>query len=262
MKALTPLREKVLNQQKQKVSSLASVPRTRGLVACQSPDDSWSQELVNQWVPPGGHIHKDFSNGSWRITWLFGNISRSFATCGVHGSAIACLRNAWESHTACAGLPCDVPGVILGNVAPVAFPDHGAPGPEAQPKANRSRRAASAKDEPGPQTSLPAGRGRGRGGKTSRRKGRGRLASEDLSGAPTADLTLCRHQLKLLLHLLCRAAPMAVRAEVLHHRAPAWADLMKSAILTNSICIALVTFLPTMLTHLICSNCLKTAYLP
>ena len=72
MKALTPLREKVLKQ-KQKVSSLASVPRTRGLVACQSPDDSWSQELVNQWVPPGGHIHKDFFNGRWRIKWLFGN---------------------------------------------------------------------------------------------------------------------------------------------------------------------------------------------
>ena len=32
-KASTPLREKVLKQQKQKVSSMASVPRTRGLVA-------------------------------------------------------------------------------------------------------------------------------------------------------------------------------------------------------------------------------------
>ena len=33
MTALKHLREKVLKQQKQKVSSMASVPRTRGLVA-------------------------------------------------------------------------------------------------------------------------------------------------------------------------------------------------------------------------------------
>ena len=39
-KALTPFREKVLKQQKQKVSSMASVPRTRGPVAHQGPDDS------------------------------------------------------------------------------------------------------------------------------------------------------------------------------------------------------------------------------
>ena len=40
MTALTPFREKVVKQQKQKVSSVASVPRTRGLVAYQGPDDS------------------------------------------------------------------------------------------------------------------------------------------------------------------------------------------------------------------------------
>ena len=28
-------------------------------------------------------------------------------------SAIACVKIAWESHAACTGLPCDVPGVIL-----------------------------------------------------------------------------------------------------------------------------------------------------
>ena len=57
MKALTPLRDKVLQQQKQEVSSMASVTRTRGLVAHQRPDDSWSQEFVNQWVPPGRHVY-------------------------------------------------------------------------------------------------------------------------------------------------------------------------------------------------------------
>ena len=119
-------------------------------------------------MPPGGHIHKEFFNGRWRIRWLFGNVSRSFATCGVHGSAIACLRIPWESHTACSGLPCDVPGVLLGDVAPVGGPDHGAPGTAAQPKANRSRGAASAKVEPGHE---PAGRAAG--GKRRRRPASG-----------------------------------------------------------------------------------------
>ena len=186
MKALTPLREKVLKQQTQKVSSMASVPRTRGPVACHGPDDSWSQELVNQWVPPGGHFHKVFFKGRRRIKWLFGNFSRSFVTYELHGSAVACLRTAWESHTACNGLPCDVPGVILGNVALVEVPDHGAPGSAAQAKTNRSRGAASSKVELGPQTSVPTGRGRGKGCNTSRGRGRGRPASEDLP----ADLTM------------------------------------------------------------------------
>ena len=63
-----------------------------------------------------------FFNGRWRIKWLFGNVSRSFATYGVHGSAIACLRIAWESQTVCTGLFCDVPGVTLGNVVFVEVP--------------------------------------------------------------------------------------------------------------------------------------------
>ena len=171
MKSVTPLREKVLKQETQKVSSMASGPRTRGL-APASPDDSWSQQLVNQWVPLGGHVHKVFCNDRWRIKWLFGNVSRSFATFGVHAFAVACLRIAAESHTACNGLPCDVPWVIHGKVAPVGFPGHGAPGLAAQPKANRGRGAASAKVEPGLQPSMPAGRGRGKGCKTSRGKGR------------------------------------------------------------------------------------------
>ena len=36
---------------------------------------------------------------------------------GVHGSAVACLRIVWESHTACTGLLRDVPDVTLGTVA-------------------------------------------------------------------------------------------------------------------------------------------------
>ena len=93
MKALTPLREKVLKQQKQKVSSMASVPRTRGPVAYQGPDDSWSQELVNQSVPPGAHIHKDFFNGRWCIKWLFGNVSPKFRNIwSARDTAVACLR--------------------------------------------------------------------------------------------------------------------------------------------------------------------------
>ena len=60
-----------------------------------------------------------FSSGRWRIKLLFGNVFRSFATYGVHVSAIACLKIAWESLAASIGLPCVVPGVAFGNVAPV-----------------------------------------------------------------------------------------------------------------------------------------------
>ena len=67
-----------------------------------------------------------------------------------------------------------------------------------------------------------------------------------LPGAPTADLTMSPPTSIAAAHL-CRAATMAVRAAALHHRPPAWADLMKSAILTYSICFALVTFLPTVI---------------
>ena len=49
---------------------------------------------------------------------------------------------------------------------------------------------------------------------------------------------------------------MAGRAAALHRGPRAWADLMKSAILTYTICVALVTFLPTVLTHLIWTKCL------
>ena len=44
---------------------------------------------------------------------------------------------------------------------------------------------------------------------------------------------------------------MAVRAAALHHRPLAWPDLTISAVLTYSICLALATFLPTVLIHLI-----------
>ena len=188
---------------------------------------------MNQWVPPDGHIHEDFFNGGWRIKWLFGNVSGSFATCGVHGSAIACLRNAWESHAACTGLPCDVPGVILGDVALVGVPNPGAPAPAAQPKANWSR------ELPVPKLSLAfrhrcqQGVGEGKGAKHLEAKG----GDDLLRNTCQVYLHLtwhCRHQLQLLLHHLCRAATMAVRAAALHHRPLAWADLMNSAILAHS----------------------------
>ena len=50
---------------------------------------------------------------------------------------------------------------------------------------------------------------------------------------------------------------MAVQATVLHHRALAWADLMKSAVLSFSICLALAT-LPTALTKLTATSCPET----
>ena len=56
---------------------------------------------------------------------------------------------------------------------------------------------------------------------------------------------------------LCRAATVAVRAAALHHRALTWAYLMKCAILPYSICLALVTPLPTALTKLTWTNCLE-----
>ena len=78
-----------------------------------------------------------------------------------------------------------IPGWASGNAAPSQStpPDRWHPHHQDHP-------AASAKVEPGPQTSVPAGRGRGKGCKTSRGKGRGRLASEHLPGAHAADLTM------------------------------------------------------------------------
>ena len=63
-----------------------------------------------------------------------------------------------------------------------------------------------------------------------------------------------RHQLQLLLHHLCRAATMAVRAAALHHRPLVWADSDEQCHTRLLICLALVIFLPTVLTHLIWTN--------
>ena len=52
---------------------------------------------------------------------------------------------------------------------------------------------------------------------------------------------------------------MAVRAAALHYRALGWADLLISAMLTYSIFLALVTFLPTVLATLTGSNCLEVS---
>ena len=60
-------------------------------------------------------------------------------------------------------------------------PDHGAAGP--------AELAASANVEPAPEPAVLAGVGKAEGGKASRGKGRGRLFSGNLPGAPAADLT-------------------------------------------------------------------------
>ena len=52
---------------------------------------------------------------------------------------------------------------------------------------------------------------------------------------------------------------MAVRAAVLHHRALAWADLMKSTVLTYSMCLALLTLLLTAFTKLMGTKCLEVS---
>ena len=146
-------------------------------------------ELVNKWVPPGGHTQKDFSSGRWRIKWLFGNVSRRFATYGVHVSPIACLVIAWESASAWTGLRCDIPGIIFGNVAIVVFPDHGASGLQPRPKQTGAEELSVPKLSLALSHQCPAGRGRGKGCKKSRGKGRKRLVAEELPGAPAADLT-------------------------------------------------------------------------
>ena len=51
---------------------------------------------------------------------------------------------------------------------------------------------------------------------------------------------------------------MAVQATILHHRALAWADFMKSAMLSFSICLALAT-LPTALTKLTATSLSRDA---
>jgi len=161
MGALKPLRARVLTRQK--------VPTG------YAGETNWSQALVNTWTPPGSHIFRDEFNARWRIKWMFGNISRSWTAHGYHGSAIACLREAWESHTNFTDLPCEVPGIF-----------------DVEQGAKRSQ----ASQEPAAGAVRVEGRGRGRGrskakaeaeglpGRSGRGRGRGRGRAAEAEGLP------------------------------------------------------------------------------
>lgn len=181
LNSLRPLRAKVVQQQQRLNGEMASEERKRGPVGYQGDTSTWTQELVNQWVPPGAHMHRDEFNKRWRIRWMFGSVSRSWASHGYVGSAIMCLRIAWESHTQCTDLMCDVPGIFPIAPGAGASSSGGAPAeagaepsqlaPPASVSAlagasagsGRSRPKAAVKAMAAPAEAAAKGRGRGRG---------------------------------------------------------------------------------------------------
>ena len=77
----------------------------------------------------------------------------------------------------------------LGSVAFVGFPDHGASGLQHRPKQTRVGKLPVPKLSLALSTQCPQGVGGAKGAKKSRGKGWIRPSSEDLPGAPAADLT-------------------------------------------------------------------------
>lgn len=183
MSSLKPLRAKVAEQQKELVEGMRSEERQRGPVGYDGCDmEVWTQELVNHWVPPNAHMHRDEFNARWRVRWMFGTVSRSWGTHGYVGSALACLRIAWESHTKYTDLVCDVPGIFPVTVDGVPLAAGAAPPNELQARGNtepsafvqagvgqrpaRRTRQTKAKAKAASEPAAPPqqrGRGRGRG---------------------------------------------------------------------------------------------------
>jgi hypothetical protein len=141
---LEPLKRKVCLEQKAEHDRMTCEARARGPTYYQHVEEEWTVALVSNWAPPFSHMLLDSFNARWRISWLFGNVSRSWNLHGYFASCIQCLRIAWESHTNYTGLLCDIPGVFEDCAQPVPVLDHG------------------------------RGRGRGRGGRArGGRRGRG-----------------------------------------------------------------------------------------
>ena len=88
------------------------------------------------------------------------------------------------------GLPCDVPGVIVGNVALVGVLDHGASGLQPRTKQTGAEELSVPKLSLALSHQCPHGVCEAKGANKSRGKGQGRLAAEDLPGAPAGNLTL------------------------------------------------------------------------
>ena len=122
---LEPLKRKVCIEQKAEHDRLACEARARGPIHYQHVEGEWTLALVNNWAPPFSHMLLDSFNARWRISWLFGNVSRSWNLHGYFASCILCLRIAWESHTNYTGLVCDIPGVFEACAQPEPVHDHG-----------------------------------------------------------------------------------------------------------------------------------------
>ena len=57
-------------------------------------DGDITQEVAQCWVPAGSRIHLDRFNGRWRVSWQFGDVSRSFALYGFKLALIHVFRTA------------------------------------------------------------------------------------------------------------------------------------------------------------------------
>lgn len=165
LNSLKPLREKVKEEQQRLEEALMTEVRKKGPVEYRGSAESWTQEMVQQWAPPQGRVLKDFFNKRWRVTHLFGNVSRSWGLHGHYHSLVIALQLAWEAHTSNTGLECKIPGIAAegarssGTEAP----------PEDKGKGARRGRA----------------KGRGKGSRGARGKGARGGVGPDIS-APTA----------------------------------------------------------------------------
>ena len=163
LKGLEPLKRKVCLEQKAEHDRMTCEARARGPTYYMHVEEEWTVALVSNWAPPFSRMLLDSFNARWRISWLFGNVSRSWNLHGYFASCIACLRIAWESHTFYTGLPCDIPGVFEDPVL-----DHGRGRGRGRGGRARGGLAGAAVGD------ADLAVGRGRGGRRGRGVARGR----------------------------------------------------------------------------------------
>ena len=160
------LRGHVKGEQQVLVDAMDSDQRRRGPQHYMGADDSaWTQALVSCWLPPTAHVLRDMINLRWRVTWAFGNISRSFGLYGYQQAALIVLRACWASYSMHTGVRCTIPG--LESAAPDGAEEAAAAGPE---------EAADG----------AIGRGRGAAGRGGGVPGRGRGLAEGEAVEPIA----------------------------------------------------------------------------
>ena len=81
-KSLKRLKEKVCAMQRDACQTMASDERTRGPAHYMGMPGDWSHALVSHWLPPSARILRDERQARWRVWWMYGSLSRSWALYG------------------------------------------------------------------------------------------------------------------------------------------------------------------------------------